>query len=272
MDLITTTRQPDMWAISALPSGHAFLHTKDNKYRILWLNSNGQTLYQVYDCICYIETMLILGQHFYLFTRDVRGVSRITQKQLNTGQIIQIFSIPDVNPRNKASSYFYNHDQIRDEDILILFDVNQKEVFTYNALTKEKEVKLNTEGQQATSITYGIINNQTFYLVCLTSNDSVNLYDSRWRYVRTLGGYGQLSEPITAFMSPEGTVIVGDSGHFRVSEYTLEGELICHLLDKSDGLFHLRAVSFTYPHIWIISAGDTETSTRRYRMYKNDIL
>ena len=89
--------------------------------------------------------------------------------------------------------------------------------------------------------------------------------------MRTFGGRGskdgELERPLSVIMSPEGTVIVGDSGNRRVSEFTMEGEFLCHLLVKSDGISSIQAMSFSHPHLWIVQLHDTKLS--RYRLYEN---
>ena len=102
------------------------------------------------------------------------------------------------------------------------------------------------------------------------TNSSINVYDSRWRFVRTFGGRGskdgELERPLSIMMSPERTVLVGDTGNHRVSEFTMEGEFLCHLLVKSDGISSIRAMSFSYPHLWIAQG---RRNLSRYRIYKD---
>ena len=262
------SNQPFITAVAALPGSQAVLisYVIDGiriKNQVLKVNKHGQFVQTLYTCVrCIIEGVLVLGDNLYI----VHQVGKIIKVNPTSTEIVQEYKM---NPRlymaNKGPLYF-DPDLIPDKDLLIITSPSHQEVFTYRLSTQMKESSIKIGVQVTNSITYSFYNNQTHYVVAFQSNSSVNVYDSKWHFVRTFGGKnGQLGRPRSVIASPEGTVIVGDSSNGRVSEFSMEGEFLCHLLVKSDGISTIQALSFSYPHLWILQVRDNKLT--RYILY-----
>ena len=261
--------QPYISIIAALPGSQAVLssYIRDGtiiKNQVLKVNKHGQFVQTLYTTChrCLIGGLLVLGDNLYI----VHHVGKIIKVNLTTTEIVQEYKM---NPRlymdNRGSLYF-DPDLIPDKDVLIITSNSHQELFTYRLSTQMKESSIKIGVQIANSITYSFYNNQTHYVVAFQANSSVNIYDSKWHFVRTFGSKnGQLRRPISVIASPEGNLIVGDIGNHRVSEFTMEGEFLCHLLVKSDGISTIKALSFSYPHLWILQIRDSKLT--RYRLY-----
>ena len=256
-------------AAAAFPGSEAVVNSYSNvgyKNQILKINKHGQFVQTLYTCVrCIIGGLLVLGDNLYI----VHEVGKIIKVNLSNTDLVQEYEVKRRLYMAHTGSLYFDPDLIPDKDLLII-PANQ-EVFTYRLSTKMIEFRIKTGKHRSKSITYNFYNNQTHYVVAYYTNSSVNVYDSRWRFVRTFGGRGskdgELERPLSVIMSPEGTVIVGDSGNRRVSEFTMEGEFLCHLLVKSDGISSIQAMSFSHPHLWIVQLHDTKLS--RYRLYEN---
>ena len=60
----------------------------------------------------------------------------------------------------------------------------------------------------------------------------------------------QLNNPEAAIELPQGTVIVADRVNDRVSEFSIEGHFIRHILNQQG--MHPSAISFAYPYLWVV--------------------
>ena len=257
--------------IAALPGSEAVVNSYNNdeyKNEILKINKHGQFVQTLYTCVrCIIQGVLVLGDNLYI----VHEVGEIIQVNLINTKIVQEYKMNGrLHMANRGSLYF-DPDLIPDKDLLIISSHSHQELFTYRLSSRKKEISIETGTHSTRSITYSFYNNQTHFVVAYYTNSSVNVYDSRWRFVRTFGGRGskdgELERPLSVIMSPEETVIVGDTGNRRVSEFTMEGEFLCHLLVTSDGISSIQAMSFSHPHLWIAQLHENKLS--RFRLYKN---
>jgi len=75
------------------------------------------------------------------------------------------------------------------------------------------------------------------------------IFDSNGQFVRKIGsegsGPGQFKFPRGLCVDQEGSVIVADRNNDRVSQVTLAGRFVRHLLTKEDGLREPYAVALT---------------------------
>ena len=203
--------------------------------------------------------IMMLGEDLYVF--DEKNVVRIKFRYTRRIDRFPLSANPSdkFEPFNKASLYF--DPALIPDDTLICCDAYRREVFTYYLSTKQKKTRL--RGDRARSISYSFYNNKTFYVVTFPS--SVKVYDSGWHFIRKIGSYGSVvgnfDNAQSALQLPEGTVVVADSG--GVSEFTMEGMFVGHLLGPSDGISGTGPLSFHYPHLWILTHKVT-----RYRLYE----
>ena len=234
------------------------------------LNSEGNVIKKIYTCIwCSITGLLVVGDHFYMI--DYNGT--LLQAQVSDGRTVSIFSVPTPEGGHvKHTGSLYNHPgTIPDKDTLILCDFNKGEVFTYNLSTKQKLVHLNrTHGLiNPNSVSFFFQNNMTFFIVCDNSRFQVLVYNATWHLVRSIGrrgsADGELNWPEAAIVSEDNTIIVSDTENHRVSEFSFDGKFLGHLLVKSDGIYRPKALSFSYPYLYLtLYTGQIY----RYRLYE----
>ena len=266
--------QSRITVIAALSGSEAVLTLNNNteKYKInnqiVRINKHGQFVQKLYGCEdCTIDGLLVLGDNLFI----VHSVGKIVKVNLVMNEIVKEFKMDKGLYMSNKGPLYFDPALIPDKDLLILSSYSHQKLFTYRLSTQVKESSIKIGMQSTMGITYSFYNNQTHYVVAYYTNSSVNVYDSRWRFVRTFGGRGskdgELQRPLSVIMSPEGTVIVGDSGNSRVSEFTMEGEFLCHLLVKSDRISFIHSLSFSFPHLWIVQLSDWKLS--RYRLYED---
>ena len=88
-----------------------------------------------------------------------------------------------------------------------------------------------------------------YYVLKTFTVGDTQIYDGNGQFVRKIGsegnGQGQFKFPRGLCVDQEGTVIVADRNNDRVSQLTLNGRFIRHLLTKDDGLRAPYAVAIT---------------------------
>ena len=76
----------------------------------------------------------------------------------------------------------------------------------------------------------------------------------------------KLDYPLAAVVSEEETIIVSDFTEHRVSEFSLNGTFLRHLLVESDFIDWPRSMSYYYPHLWL-THGKYYDTLYRYKLY-----
>ena len=181
---------------------------------------------------------------------------------------VQIYQVPDVRVMVHDGSLSYHLSVITHPDLLLLADDYKGEIFSYNVTSKNKQVYL-TGLYNPSSVSFMTYNSHLFYVVCQQSRYRVNVYTSTWGLYQTLGGThgsgnGQLDRPYSAIGLPDGSIIISDSFNNRISLFTIHGKFVRHLLTRSDGLYHPKAMSISLPYLWVV---DLDYDLYRYKLY-----
>ena len=250
--------------VAALPEGEAAVV---NEYsQAVKINKTGHTIKELYNCqLCndYIEGLLLLGSNLYV--THVNG--SIVKIQPQTGQLLNIYHIPDVYVIYHHGSLSSDPSKIPNTDILLLPDYNKGEVFSYNLTSRHKQVHLSGLSTP-TSVSYSFYNNSTHYIVCQQYHHTISIYDSSWDLVSSFGGHGSsdgyLYFPFAAIMSYNNTILVSDYYNYRISVFTTDGVFLYHLLTQSDGIYYPRALSYYKPYLWVENNG----KLYRYRLFE----
>ena len=166
-------------------------------------------------------------------------------------------------------SLSYHPSVITHPDLLLLADWIKGEIFSYNVTSKNKQVHLTGLGVPF-SVSFMTYNSHLYYVVCDWGHHQVNVYNSTWGLYKTLGGYGsgdgQLKEPQSAIGLPDGSVIIADSGNYRVSLFNIQGRFIRHILTRSDGLSYPSAMSISLPYLYLTDQQESY-SNRTYTSF-----
>ena len=154
---------------------------------------------------------------------------------------------------------------------LLLVDFKRGHIFTYDMERKHKEIrvkKLNKPSSVAAFKSEG----ETLYAVCERGGNCVKVYDSNWQMKTSIGkkgrifrrsGDGQLNSPTSAVVLPGNTVLVSDFNNNRVTEFTLQGEFIRHVIT---GIEQPLRLVFDYPNLWV-SYGFDKPNIKCYQLF-----
>ena len=252
--------------VCALPGGEAVVNndTKRTHQQVLRINSQGQVVKMLYDCpgCTPIHGLIRLGGDLFVIQQN----GTVIQINLNNTSQINMYQIPGVSLLVHLGSLFDDPDLIPDKDLLLLSDESNGQIFSYRLSNKEKKVHVSGL-QMPNGVTYSFYNNSTFYVLCEWSGHQIGVYDSSWNLVRTFGrkgtGDGELNYPQAAIMTPEGTVIVADRDNNRVSEFSMEGRFLKHIIT---GLNYPTSLSMSPLYLWVIS---DHRRIYRYKMYES---
>ena len=250
------------WRVAALPEGEAAV--VNGWGQVVKINKTGQTIKELYNCqSCNnIRGLLLLGSNLYVIHKN----GTIVEIQPHTGQLLNVYHIPDVSYIRHYGSLWSDPSKIPNTDILLLSDFTG-EVFSYNLTSRHKQVHL-TYLTNPTSVSYSFYNNSTHYIVCQLGRHTISIYDSSWDLVSSFGGYGSsdgdLYHPYAAIMSYNNTILVSDHYNNRISVFTTDGVFLYHHLTQSDGIKYPSALSYYKPYFWVVN----NSKLYRYRLYK----
>ena len=276
LDLNITRTSPGLYSdgftdeIAALPGGGAVIrhYIYNNKTeKILMINSQGKVTHTIYTCIgcSSIHSLLVLGDFLYLTHNNVT----VIKTQVSDGRVLSRSTIPDVRKVMHTGSLHSKPEKIPDKQTLLLCDVNKGEVFSFKPFTGLKKVRI-TGLIQPTSVSY-FFNNHTVYYIEY-GRHRINVYNQTWDLIRTISTRGsndeELDYPQSTIVSNEDTIIIADWKNDRVSEFSLNGTFLRHLLVSSDGINSPVSMSFYYPHLWLTYGGYPHNKPYRYNLYR----
>ena len=121
--------------VAALPEGEAAV--VDGYRQVVKINKTGQIIKELYNChLChdYIEGLLLLGSNLYV----THSNGTIVEIQPHTGDLLNVYNIPDVSYINHYGSLWSDPANIPNTDIL-LPDYSKYEVFSYNLTSRHKK-------------------------------------------------------------------------------------------------------------------------------------
>ena len=254
LDLVKIIPDLMLFFTAPLPGNHvavSFHYTDTNTYVVVRLDQHGELVNYLYNCTScnIIMGLFMLGE--YLFVSHENGT--VVQMDPEDGFIFQVYQIQGYTDLMNAGSLFNDPLSI-DPDLLLFAGHATGHVLSYNIKTHTKQVHL-TGFDIPRGVSYVIENGKVFYLVTLYGSHTINLYDDMWNLVTTFGGQGsadgQFQHPTGAVMSNNRTLIVADYGNHRVSEFTLQGKFLRHLITVADGLRYPHGVAASCSHMWI---------------------
>ena len=190
--------------------------------------------------------------------------------QQHDGHLMSRSTIPDVISVLQTGSLYSKPDQIPDKQTLLLCDQYKNEVFTFKPSTGQKQVHV-TGLNTPTSVSYLINNHTVFYIVCEEFKHRINIYTNTWDHIKAVGSKGsndgELNYPASAIVSDENSLIISDRDNHRISEFSINGTFLRHLLVRSDGIYRPWSMSYYYPHLWLVH-GHPHYKLYRYNLYK----
>ena len=192
----------------------------------------------------------------------------IVEIQPHTGDLLNVYNIPDVGFINHYGSLWSDPSKIPNTDILLLPDISKGEVFSYNLTSRHKQVHL-TWISTPISVSYSFYNNSTHYIVCQVNRHTISIYNSSWDLVSSFGGHGSsdgdLNSPYAAIISYNNNILVSDRDNTRISVFTRDGVFLYHLLTQSDGIYKPTALCYYKPYLWVVN---NYSKLYRYRLFE----
>ena len=249
--------------VAALSSGEAAVLNFPGQ--VVKINNTGHTVKELYKCqSCHnIYGLYLLGSNLYVFYDN----GTIVEIQSHTGKLLGVYRIHNVMFFQQYGSLWLDPSKIINNDILLLADSAKGEVFSYNLISKHKQVHLSGLSYPI-SVSYSFYDNSTHYVVCQHSSDIISVHNSSWELVSSFGGPGTgdgyLRGPFSAIMTFKSTVIVSDANNNRISVFTTDGVFLYHLFTQSDGINGPTALSYHEPYLWAVNFKKNELY--RYRL------
>ena len=274
LDLNMTDVNPQMteiYRVAALPDGGAFVTNwvRSNYTDQVWrVHVTGQVIQHVYQYQGRgILGLLVLNNNLYVIYSN----GTLLEININNTNTVQVYQVSDVRSMCHRGSLSYHPSVITHPDLLLLADRHKGEIFSYNVTSKHKQVHL-TGLSDPLSVSFMTYNSYLYYVVCERGRHQVLVYNSTWSLYKTLGGKGsgdgQLSDPRSAIGLPDGSIIISDYNNKRVFLFNIKGSFMRHILTRSDGLYHPRAMSISLPYLWLIDyRGSFIDRLYRYKLY-----
>ena len=234
--------------VAALPRGEAVVYIRPGT--VVLINKQGETLREL--CTCdYTEALLVTDGKLIVAYRHSSSVKLIS---VYSGSLVKIYNIPD----HFSFIAFIN------QFFLLLKHTETEEMLTYRLTDKQRNTIRGLK--RPNCVTYGYYNNTMYYFVCEIHSNVIVKFNSSWGYINSFGGYNtgdsKLLSPQSAIVSPENTVLICDSGNYRISEYTFEGRFIRHVFYSS---YRPNDLSFSYPYLWVVHE---RNKLYRLKLYK----
>ena len=273
LDLNMAVVNPQMtWidSVAALPDGGAFVNnyvSSNETWQVLRVNITGQVIQHVHQCVrCSLKGLLVLNNNLYV----IYGNGRLVEININNTNTVQVYQVPDVRMMILTGSLSYHLSVITHPDLLLIADFWKGEIFSYNVISKNKQVHL-TGLRAPISVSFMTYNSHIYYVVCERYHDQVRVYNSTWSLYQTIGGPGsgdeQLDEPYSPIGLPDGSIIISDGYYHHVSLFNIKGRFVRHLLTQSDGLNGPSAMSISLPYLWLIDyQGSDIYRLNRYKL------
>ena len=256
MKLNVKTANPQLVKILkviGLPGGGALiLHTKNWDYFVSRLDEKGisSTVYstggKVSGLILFSsEEMLVLGKYGNIAHVVLTDGNKKEEFKVDVGELVDGL--------------------VLDNDNLLLVDNEKGELFTYNMTSKSKKPLLDKLGKP-TSVAKQLTNKgNIIYLICYARFNKIEIYDSNWTWNQTL----KIDFAQSAVFASDNTMFVAHENN--VSEYTLDGALVRHWLNKQDGINRPAGLSFIHPYLWVIyEETSRKLNVKCFEIYQED--
>ena len=223
-----------------------------------------------------------------IFTKSTSWISGLTLIENDVlvlhanGVIVRvnILSGTVVSNHNVAGSLQLRKCSILDSTMILCVDWELNEVLTFDLGTDTKQVVVNSgclepkEVHRCTDCGPNTIN-----IVSCAGDNKIVLYDEAWSVIKAFGGwspgYGtgttEFKNVNEFILSPDKTLFVSDQYNFRIQELTSDLQYVRTLLDSTDGVLEVWAVSFSYPYLWLIfdeNPGPVR-HLKKYQIYNN---
>ena len=233
---------------------------KDAKDHVSRLSDRGDVHWNLITTDKVITGFISMSNNECLILHKDGSLQRV---RIEDGQVLGSgYDVPDVGELV---------DGIRiDDDQVLLVDRDKGEVITYNMKTRNKHVVID-KLDHPTSVDKAVTDQGVFYIGNEQGAHTVRVYNDRWRLVTSIGGQGdrdgRLNAPQSARVLPDNTVIVSDYWNHRISQFTVQGDFIDHVIKQSDGIRNPTRLAVQYPYVWVAD-GIYPSNIKCYQIYR----
>ena len=151
-------------------------------------------------------------------------------------------------------------------DSLVACHWNDASLIFYTVNICDVKLKLRISLQNPQYISK-ISSNNMEHIIVTGENGPIHVYTDEGSPVSKIGAKGrkdgQLLNPKATAVTTSGHILVADHGNDRISEFTLDGTFIRHVLTSEDGLRSPCGLAYCEPYLWV-----TEYEQSKHRSVK----
>ena len=219
---------------------------EDGLHHAVRIDSQGQDIDTLYTTDKSVTGFIFLPPDELLILQHEGTIVRV---QISDGKHIDTF---------KVNVSYLADGILDDEENLLLVDWNHMEVFNYCMTTKHKKVIVQKDKKMLNwpcSIHKAQSDKGVLYLVA--SQHRVNIYNSEWCLLSFAGSgtegreAGDLRFPNSAILTPWNTVWVADGDNDTVKEFSLNGDFLQYIINRSDCINHPLKLSLCGDQLWL---------------------
>ena len=247
--------------VLALPDdGVVVSNFRDMMFNVIRLDHKGSPVRNLYSSPVSIKALIrISDEEIFVLQKD----GTIIRLKLVHGAVV----VYKVYAESLSDGIRINH------NTLLLTDAKKDIVFTYK-LSNQKSANIKVKGYSPGCVTRLETKQEVFYAVCSWKTHQVHVYSLSWKLQWSFGGegsgYGQFYFPEDVILLPTNTLLVADNRNSRVSEFSLQGCFIRHVLQKTDGIDRPEDLSYQHPYLWVVYYNQTSVSRqlKSFQIYK----
>ena len=258
LDLMASSQQFQyVTTLVSLPDGGAILVDKsETEQRVVRVDEKGKLRGPVYTCTdeSLVKDLIVTTKYIYII--HYSGI--VTKCMIkNLSEVIKSFNMEATSVSSGALSA---------ANELIFCEYSGGGIFKYNLKTLQKEQILSGLNKPISVAYY-----KNRLAVCEYWGNCVNLYDSEFNQLSTIGGVrgdgdGELYSPTYVTFSSTGTLLIADKENDRVCEFRQHGGFIRHVITARDGIKEPTSLSYTCPYIWVTC--NYGKNVKRFKIYE----
>ena len=156
--------------------------------------------------------------------------------------------------------------KVLNESCVLLLSESENRIAEYNPNINQTKTAVSNL-REPVNVNIMRCEDEVLYLVSCQGTHSVDVYDEKWKLVRTFGGRGQsdgqMMCPRRTTITKQG-ILVADCFNGRISLYSTQGTFIKHILTRNDSIGCPVSLSFNRPLLWL--SHSSPPSVKCYRL------
>ena len=232
-------------AVGIANVGALITDNREEGHIVYRIDKSGSSMTMLYSSKEYIARIILLpSTRSHVLVLSAPNI--ITRVRLHDGKLLEQLQI---NVEDLTDGIAI------DDNNLLLVDSRKGGIYSYNMLQRQGQFVVH-KLRKVSSVAMAPSLAGPVYLVCVAGFGKINLYNSKWQHQRTIGEMGtkngNFSCPNSVVVLLDNKFLVADYGNDRVSQFTLDGQFCCHILEKKDGIVKPTKLSYCHPYLWVI--------------------